>query len=147
MTETGKVSPGLTASALLLEGRAGQDAFSFVADVEEDLVGGEGDDDALKLALAGLALVRVAALEGGEQVGEGFLRLGRLGRLVDWELGDRLGGWLRLLFRGGLRFFEVVVVVGHDGLLIHCPMNRGSGGLGVWFANKIGELAPLRGVC
>ena len=65
MTETGKVSPGLTAFGVVVEGRAGQNAFGLVADVEEDLVGGEGDDDALELTLAGLlGFVRVAALEG-----------------------------------------------------------------------------------
>jgi hypothetical protein len=58
------------------EGRTGQNAFSFVADVEEDLVGGKRDDDALKLALAGLlGFVRVAALEVVEKIGKGLLRL------------------------------------------------------------------------
>ena len=61
------------------EGRTGQNALGLIADVEKDLVGGEGDDRALKLALAGLGFVRVAALEVVEQVGEGFLRLQRLG--------------------------------------------------------------------
>jgi hypothetical protein len=95
----------------------------------------------------------MAALEGAEHVGEGFLRFRRLGRLfcnrlrswcwgwlVDggsgrglhfpglrietwgtrihcWSwggLGDRLGGWLRGLFCGGLGFFDVVVFVSHD---------------------------------
>ena len=52
------------------EGRTGQNALGLVADVEEDLIGGEGNDDALELALAGLGFVRVAALKVVEQVGK-----------------------------------------------------------------------------
>ena len=86
MTETGKLSPGLTALGVVLEGRAGQHALGFVADVEKDLLGGERDDDALQLPLAGFALVRVAALEGAEQVGEGLLevRTALQGLAVAW---------------------------------------------------------------
>ena len=72
------MSPTLTASALLREGRAGQHALGLVADVEEDLLGGEGDDNAFELALAGFAAMGVAALEVFEQIGEGLLRLFRL---------------------------------------------------------------------
>ena len=61
---------GLDAFGVVLEGGAGQHALGLVADVEEDLVGGEGDDGALQLLCAGLGLVGVAALEVAEQVGE-----------------------------------------------------------------------------
>ena len=57
---------------IVLEGRTGQNALGFVADVEKNLIGGERDDGALQLPCARLALVGVGALEGGEQVGEGL---------------------------------------------------------------------------
>ena len=73
---------GLDAFGIVLKSGAGQNALGLVADVEKDLVGGEGDDGALQLLCAGLGLVGVAALEVAEQVGEGlggffFCRLGR----------------------------------------------------------------------
>ncbi len=89
---------GLDAFGVVLEGRAGQNAFSLVADVEEDLVGGERDDDALKLALAGLALVRVAALEGAGAGRRSFPEARKVLRQwarelpVVWRWGQRL--WL-----------------------------------------------------
>ena len=99
-----------------VEGRAGQHALGLVADVEEDLLSGERDDDALELALAGFAAMRVAALEVAELVGKGLLRLfnrlgyGRGGRLDDWGgeglrrwLGDRSGDRLNDGLRGALR--------------------------------------------
>ena len=47
---------GLDGFGVVLEGRAGQNAFGLVADVEEDLVGGEGDDGALQLPWPGSPL-------------------------------------------------------------------------------------------
>ncbi len=78
---------GLDGFGVVLKGGAGQNALGFVADVEEDLVGGEGDDGALQLLCAGLGLVGVAALEVAEQVGEGLGGLFVFGL----GLGDGLG--------------------------------------------------------
>ncbi len=134
---------GLDVFGVVREGRTGQDALGFVADVEEYLVGGEGDDDALKLALAGLlGFVRVAALKGVEQVGKGLFglfggrlsggglfgaglwhglgRRGRTGSSFGGRLRDGLGDWRRSDFGGGQGFF--LVFVGHDSVLIHSPM-------------------------
>jgi len=44
---------GLYGLGVVFEGGTGQDAFGLVADVEEDLVRGERNDDALELTLAG----------------------------------------------------------------------------------------------
>ena len=74
----GTLFAGLHAFGIVFEGRARQNAFGLVADVEKDLVGGEGDDGALNLLCAGRGLVGVALLELGEDVGEVFLRLGGL---------------------------------------------------------------------
>ena len=57
---------------IVVKGGARQNAFGFVADVEEDLIGGDGHDGALQLLCAGVGLVRVGLLKGGEQVGEGL---------------------------------------------------------------------------
>ena len=115
---------GLDGVGVRVEGRAGQHALSLVADVEEDLLSGERDDDALELALAGFAPVRVAALEVAQLVGKGLLRLfdrlgdGRGGWLDDWggdglrlwlddrsgdRLHDRLSYWLRNRLNSWLR--------------------------------------------
>ena len=61
-------------------GKSGEreNAFRLVADVDENLFGGEGDDGALDLLNAGCGFVGVALLELGEDVGEVFLRLGGL---------------------------------------------------------------------
>jgi hypothetical protein len=83
------------AIGILCEGRAGQHAFGFVADVEEDLLRGDRDNHAFELALAGIAAMRVAALEVFQQIGEGLLRLFRFRR--DWRNG-------RGLRRGGRRW-------------------------------------------
>jgi hypothetical protein len=53
VTETGNVSPGLTASALLSKAERGRTPLGLIADIEEDLIGGERNDDALELTLAG----------------------------------------------------------------------------------------------
>ena len=95
----GECVAGLDAFGVVLKGGAGQNAFSLVADVEKDLVGGEGDDGALQLLCAGLGFVRVAALEVAEQIGEGlggfFFDGFRCGRLSNGDLGlgseDRFG--------------------------------------------------------
>ena len=65
---------GLDAFGIVPEGGARKDALGFVADVDKDLVGGEGDDGALDLLNAGGRLVGMALLELGEDVGEVFLR-------------------------------------------------------------------------
>ena len=92
---------------IVLEGRTGQNALGFVADVEKNLIGGERDDGALQLLCARFGPVRVAVLEGAEQVGEGLLGLvglcngrGRLRGLRN-GFGHRLGNGLGGL-RGGL---------------------------------------------
>ena len=66
---------GLDAVGVVFEGRARQHAFGLVADVEEDLVGGEGDDRALQLLLAGLGFMGVGRLEVLEQGAEVFYRV------------------------------------------------------------------------
>ena len=87
---------GLDGFGVVFEGRAGQNAFGLVADIEEDLVGGEGDDGALQLPCAGFGLVRVAALEVAKQIGEG------LGGFFFDGVGDWFGGCLRI--SNGFRF-------------------------------------------
>ena len=88
---------GLDGCGVVVKRRAGQHAFSLVADVEEDLVGGERDNSALQLRRAGLGLVRVGLLEGCEQIGEGCF----------WRVVDRL------FARGGVEavigFWNVIV--------------------------------------
>ena len=44
---------GLDGLGVVVEGRAGQNALGLIADIEEDLIGGERNDDALELTLAG----------------------------------------------------------------------------------------------
>ncbi len=46
----GEAVAGLYAFGVVIEGRAGQNALGLVADVEKDLVGGDGDDGALQLS-------------------------------------------------------------------------------------------------
>ena len=94
----GEAVAGLDALSVVVKGRAGQNALGLVADVEEDLVGGEGDDGALQLLCAGLGLVRVAALEVAEQIGEGFGGFFLCGRLLNWS---RLGRRIADGFAGG----------------------------------------------
>ena len=119
---------GLDALGVVGEGRAGQHALGFVADVEEDLVGGEGDDGALQLLCAGRGLMRVAALEVAEGIREGFggLFLWRRDDGRGWRLGhclgngflcrgfgDRLWSGLRCDFLGGHGYSDVFF--SHDG--------------------------------
>ena len=68
----------LDAVGVVREGGARENAFGLVTDVEENLVGGEGDDGALDLLDAGGGLVGMGLLELGEDVGEVLLRLGRV---------------------------------------------------------------------
>ena len=77
--ETGKRVAGLDAFGIVREGRARQNAFHLVADVEDDLIGGERDDRALKLF--GFGAMGVRALEGGERVGKRGLDRPGLGLL------------------------------------------------------------------
>ena len=72
LTETGKLSPGSTASALFSKAVQREDAFGFVTDVEEDGVGGEGGDGGVDLLLAGFADGGVALLVLLEEVFELF---------------------------------------------------------------------------
>ena len=67
--------PDFDAFGIVFKGRARQHALSLVADIEKDLVGGEGDDRALQLLCAACGLVRVAALKLGKQRGKVFRRL------------------------------------------------------------------------
>ena len=76
---------GLWSFAAALEVRKREDAFALEADVEEDRIGGDGDDCAFELLAAIFALLRVALLILREQVAKG------LGGFVD-----------RLRFRDGL---------------------------------------------
>ncbi len=64
----GEAVAGIDAFGVVREGRAGQNAFHLVADVEDNLIGGEGNDRALQLA--GFGAMGVRALECGERVGE-----------------------------------------------------------------------------
>ncbi len=73
---------GLYTFGVVLESGAREDALRFVADVDEGLFGGEGDDGALDLLNAGAWLVGMALLELGENIGEVFLRLGGW---LDWS--------------------------------------------------------------
>ena len=68
----------LHAFGIVRESGARQNAFGLVADVDENLFGGEGDDGALDLLRAGCGLVGVAVLELGQDVGKVFLRFGGL---------------------------------------------------------------------
>ena len=71
----GKAIAGLDGFSIVVKGRARQNALCLISDVEKDLVGRERNHHALKLALARLTLVRVAALEGVEHICKGFSRL------------------------------------------------------------------------
>ena len=62
------------------ERRTRQHAFDLVADIDEDLFGGNRDNRALNLLCAARRLMRVAALELHEDVCEILQRLGRLFR-------------------------------------------------------------------
>jgi hypothetical protein len=72
------LSPGLGG---LSAGKRGerQNAFGFVSDIENDGVGGHGDDRAFAALGAGFLLAGVALLVLGKDVFEGFDRLGELG--------------------------------------------------------------------
>ncbi len=65
---------GMNRLSIILEGRARQNAFHLVADVEDHLIGGERNHRALELL--GRGAMRVLAVEGGKRVGEGLGRLG-----------------------------------------------------------------------
>ena len=128
---------GLDGFGIVLKSGAGQNALGLVADVEEDLVGGDGYDGSLQLPCAGLRFVRVAALEVAEKIGEGlcgffFDELGsrldgglgrrggnRLGDDCSGWFGDRLWNWLGRDFRGGQRFGNVFF--GHGRLVSILP--------------------------
>ncbi len=69
---------GLNSLSIVRKSGARKDAFRFVADIDESLFGGKGDDGALDLLNAGCGLVSVAALELRQDVGEVLLRFGRL---------------------------------------------------------------------
>ena len=58
----GKVAAGLDAFGIVREGRARQNAFNLVTDVEDNLIDSERDDRALKLL--GFGAMGVRALEG-----------------------------------------------------------------------------------
>ena len=64
----GEAVAGVDAVGVVREGRTGQYAFHLVADVENNLIGGERNDRALKLP--GFGAMRVRALECRERVGE-----------------------------------------------------------------------------
>ena len=74
---------------IVFKSGARQNAFGFVADVEENLIGGKGDH--FPLQLLGVGLPGVAAIVSRERVGKGLLRLnGRRGRLLGGGLGGNL---------------------------------------------------------
>ncbi len=94
---------GLDGFSVVLECRAGQNAFDLVADVEDDLIGGERDNCALELA--GFGAVRVLVFESGERVGEGgiviraliFIGLSKrrfFAGLFDWFRRGLFGGFI-----------------------------------------------------
>ncbi len=97
----GKGVAGLTRFGIVLECGARQNAFHLVADVEDDLIGGERDDGAFELL--GFGAMRVRALEFRKQVGKGGLsaqvlvfslgagrRFRSRGRLVDYGIATGL---------------------------------------------------------
>ncbi len=86
----GDLVAGFHALGVVRECGTRQNTFDLVANVEENLIGRERDDGALNLLHAGGWLVGVAALELGEDVGEVFLRLGRL---FGWDFRSRRN-WL-----------------------------------------------------
>ena len=76
--ETGNSSPGLHGFGVVLKGRARQNTFHLVADVEKNLVGRERNDRALKLFGRGAMRVRASKAESRSAKGFGRLVQGRL---------------------------------------------------------------------
>ncbi len=123
---------GLDAGGVVFERRARQDAFSLVTDIDEDLLGGEGDDGAQQLLLAGLGLMGVGGLEGLEEGTEVFYRVfggGRRRRRF-----NRNGG-----LRRGRRFPQGLQGLGDDGRI------RIGGGFGSGFSRAFGGWHGLFG--
>ena len=130
----GKCVAGLDLLRVVREGRARQHAFHFVADVENDLIGGERDDRALQLAdfaLFGFGRVSVRAIEGGERVGKGLcglwldIRLTVQASILNGSAGSRLS--LRIVLVAHCRHSSIVSRCGGRRKSVASARVRGGG--------------------